>query len=104
MKLPTLSPFGQPRNSREGIIWVLADRPFLRFRQLHRAVRHLLGRGLSMQALLKALNELMAEGQVKKFRRGLYGINPAWITQLRGFCEVMERNCYAGETDEEVRV
>jgi hypothetical protein len=103
MKLPTLSAFGQPRNSREGIIWVLADRPFLRFQQLHRAVRRLLGRRISTQGLFKLLTELIDDGQIKRFSRGLYGINPAWITQLRAFCEVMERNCYAGETDEEVR-
>jgi hypothetical protein len=46
----------------------------------------------------------MADGQAKKFGRGLYGINPAWVTWLKGLCEVMERNCCAVETDEEVRI
>jgi len=102
MRLLTLSPFGQPRNSRECIIWVLADRHFLTFRQMHRAVGRLLGRRLSYQGLYKAVNELIADGQIKKFSRGVYGINPVWITGLRAFCEVMERNYHATEIDEEV--
>ncbi len=102
MKLLTISPFGQPRNSREGIIWVLADRPFLRFQQLHRAVVRLLGRRLSSQSLFKLVNELTAEGQIRKFGRGVYGINPEWITEVRAFLDVIERNSYAAEADEGV--
>ena len=104
MKPPTFSPFGQPRDSRECVIWVLADRPLLRLRRLHRAVLRMLGRRLSSQGLFKLLAEMTAEGQIKKFSRGVYGINPEWITQVRAFLDVIERNSYAAEADEEVKV
>ncbi len=101
MRLTTLSPFGQPRNTRELVVRVLAERPSLTFRQLQNAVRNL-GRPMSSQALYKHLHRLMEDGQVERVAQGTYRINAAWIRQLRAWCRVTERNYRAHKIYEEI--
>ena len=95
MRLTTLSPFGQPRNTRELIVQLLAARPSLTLRQLRNGVRNL-GRPMSSQALWKHLRCLMEDGQVERAAHGEYRINPAWVRDLRKLCDVLEANCEAG--------
>ena len=101
MRLTTLSPFGQPRNTRELVVRVLAERPSLTFRQLQNAVRNL-GRPMSSQALYKHLRSLMEDGQVERVAQGAYRIRPRWIEDLRNFCRAMARNYRAHKIYEEI--
>jgi len=82
---------GKPRNARELIVLLLADRTIMTLRQLHVALRKH-GYLMSLQAVLKHLRILIEDGQVSKIAHGEYRIAPEWISELRRFCDVMERN------------
>jgi len=101
MRLTTLSPFGEPRNARELVVRALAERASLTFRQLPNAVRNL-GRPMSSQGLWKHLRSLMEDGQVERVAQGAYRIRPAWIRELRTFCDLLERNHQAHKIYEEI--
>ncbi len=102
MKLPTLSPFGQPRNSRELVIWGLAQMGFMTFRQLRALIRRSRGQ-ISHQGTWKLLRSLIEDGQVAKLARGEYTINPEWIEELRRFCDIIEEKHKVFQKDEEVK-
>lgn len=101
MRLTTLTILGQPRNSRELIIRLLADTPFMSFGQLYRAVRKS-GFPMSKQALHRGLQALIKDGQVIRKEWGVYTISPNWIKIMRGFCDIVERHCLAAKNDKEL--
>jgi len=100
MKLPTLSPLGQPRSSAELVVWALANRPVMTLRQLRSVIRQ--SRGISHQGVWKLLHGLMEDGVVTKVIDGKYSLSRQWIRDLRRFCAIAELNQQAFEIDEEV--
>ena len=80
---------------------MLAERPSLTLRQLRNALGNL-GRWMSLQALSKHLGYLIEDGQVERVAHGTYRIRPAWIRELRSFCDLLERNHQAHKIYEEI--
>ena len=101
MRLTTLSLFGNPHNTRELLVWGVADRPFMTMRQMRNFLKDV-GSNMSFQAVCKQVKLLIEDGQVKRLENGVYCINPAWIEALRGFCDVMERRLSGIERDGKV--
>lgn len=88
--LKALAPSNEPRHSRELVIWALARRPVMTFRQLRSVLKK--GRGnMSCQGTWKLLRELLEDGQIKKLAHNEYVINPEWIKAIKRFCEVVEQ-------------
>jgi len=100
--MTALKCLGRPRNARELIILLLASRMSLTLRQIHVALRKH-GHIMSYQAVWKHLQILMDDGQVSRLAHGEYRIAPAWVSELRRFCSVMERNLRDCQMYEEER-
>lgn len=100
MRPPTFNPFCEPRNAREGIIMMLADRPSMSYRELMGAVRRL-GFPMSGQGFWKHLRILLQDGLIERCKFGEYRLSLKWIMSLRAFCEVAERSRHLDETGQE---
>jgi bifunctional DNA-binding transcriptional regulator/antitoxin component of YhaV-PrlF toxin-antitoxin module len=94
--LTALAPSKEPRHSRELVIWALARRPVMSFRQLRSFLKKQRG-NMSCQGTWKLLRELLADGQIKKLAQNEYVINPEWIKSIKKFCEVVEQRQRAFE-------
>ena len=91
MRLTTLSPVGEPRTTRDRIVWQLANRQVMTFRRLQRNVANGKGR-ISAQGLYKHLNPLMEDGLVERHGRGEYALSLQWVRSLKKLCEDIEHN------------
>jgi len=91
MELTTLNPLGEPRNTRERIVWLLANRQVMTFGQLRRAVPRT-GGCISGQGLYKHLRVLIEDGLVEKQAHSEYAIRLDWVRSLRRLCDDIERN------------
>jgi len=94
--LTALAPSNEPRHSRELVIWALARRPVMTFRQLRSVLKRWRG-NMSYQGTWKLLREMLEDGQIKKLGHNEYVINPDWIRDLKRFGEVVEQRQRAFE-------
>ena len=91
MKLTTLNPLGEPRNTRERIVWLLANRQVMTFRQLRSAARSSPD-SISAQGVYKHLRLLIEDGLVEKQAHSEYAIRLDWVRSLRRLCDDIEHN------------